>query len=106
MVDYGINGDFDIYFSDFRDFVEVDGRAEFEDDVVTRLHDEFRDVIGRRGIDDTIEQKIELAVTRVARDFDIIDSISRINIFRVDFEPDTIGVEITYNTGDTFEETI
>jgi hypothetical protein len=106
MVDYGINGDFDIYFGEYGDFAVVDGRDEFEDDLAIILHDEFGKVVGKGNFSDTIEQQLKLAITRVAREFGIIESISRINVSLLKNEPETIGVELVYDTGDTFEETI
>lgn len=106
MVDYSINSDFDIHFTEWGDFAVVDGLEEFEQDVVIRLHENqksiYRDEAGRK-----IErEKIRLSVTRVAKEFDVIDSIENISITEVQAADKSYQVEVTYKTGDIFTEEI
>jgi hypothetical protein len=103
MVDYSINRDFDIYFNEWGDFVTVDGLAEFEQDVVIQLHDNLESVISGSNSENA-EEKITLEVARVARQFDVIDSIKNIDVSRSFEGRGTYEVLVTYNTGDTFVE--
>lgn len=104
MVDYSINDKFDIHFNEWKDFATVDGLEEFEQDVVIQLHDNERDILGARSNSDVAKQKIELAVTRVARQFGVIDSIAELNVSEVRDETASYQVEVTYLTGETFSE--
>lgn len=103
MVDYSINENFDIHRNEWGDFVTVDGLAEFEQDVVVQLHANQRDLIYQNK-SDTTKQKIKLQVQRIARQFDVIDSISRISVEKTLGEEASYEVEVWYNTGDTFKE--
>jgi len=104
MVDYSINKEFDIHLTKWGDFVTVDGREEFEQDIVIQLHDKFDEVLGFRGSRDSTKHKIKLAVTRIAEEFDQIDSIKNIDVVRSRDASSTYQVEVTYDTGDTFSE--
>ena len=82
-------------------FLTVGGLDEFHQSVVIRLHDRIGDTL----TDESIE-KIQLAVTRVAREHDKIDEIANISVQRSRERPDTVNVTIQYVSGETFQQTI
>lgn len=104
MVDYALNGNFDVYFNEWNDLKTVDGKEEFEQDVVVTLHDEMDDII-QYGFTDTARQKIKLAINRTAESYGVIDSIRDVVITKSIDKPYTFEVEIVYSVGDTFTET-
>lgn len=103
MVDYSLNEDFDIHFNDWDDFVVVEGLKEFEDDLATTLHDEMGEVI-KFGFTNTAREKINLAVTRTARQNDVIDNIEQVTITETIDKPETFEVSIVYSVGESFTE--
>lgn len=105
MVDYSINEDFDLHYTEWDDFKTVDGLEEFQQDVVIRLHEQQRRLFSS-GNRETTKQKIRLTVKRVAKQFDVINSIKRISVRRVVGESASYEVIVNYNTGDTFSEEI
>jgi flavin-binding protein dodecin len=112
MVDYSINGQKDLHFTEYDKFVTVDGREEFQQNVVIALQAAQADLIGQTS-DDTITEKIQLAVSRVAKAMDNLDSIRQVNVSK---PGDTvlgkrqpagkITVEIVYTSGAVFQETV
>lgn len=106
MVDYSIDESFDLHFNDSGSFVEVDGKAEFEEDLVVVIEERFSDVINGYSGSDNITQKIQLLIKRIASESGVINSIERINITEPVDKPETVFVEIGYSSGDTFEELI
>jgi hypothetical protein len=112
MVDYSLNENKDLHFTEFNKFVLVDGREEFEQNVMTLLQAAQADLIGQTN-DDTISEKIELAVSRVAKANENLDSINDINVRKPGDRvlggqqpAGKITVEIVYTSGETFEETV
>lgn len=106
MVDYSIDDSFDLHFNDRDNFEEVDGKEEFEQDLVIRIHDEFREIIEGYNSSENITEKVQLFVKRIASEHEVIDSIEQLVITRPVETPGTVNVEIGYSTGRTFEETI
>jgi hypothetical protein len=106
MVDYSINNEFDIRLDDHNTPETVDGKDEFEEDVVIRLYNDFRAVIEGYSTSENITEKIQLVVRRLAAESGVIDSIERILVSRAVDRPETVIVEIMYSSGETFEETL
>lgn len=106
MVDYSVDESFDLHFNDRDNFVEVDGKDEFEEDLVIRIHDRFEEVIEGYNRSGNITEKIQLLIKRVASEYGIIDSIKRLVVKEPVDQPETVLVEIGYSSGETFEETI
>lgn len=101
MVDYKLDDSFDFQINEWNDFDTVEGLSEFEQNVVVTLHDEQDDII-QRGFGNTARQKIRLAVTRTAKQFDEIDNIAQLEISRVTDARKAFAVNIIYDTGDSF----
>jgi len=106
MVDYSIDGSFDIHFTEWDDFVTVDGLAEFEQDVVIQLHENLEVAQSHRGSQKTAKDKIRLQVSRVAKQFGVIDAIKNISVEKIRGTAGSYAVEVTYQTGDTFRDEI
>lgn len=104
MVDYSIDEDFDLHFNEWDDFAVVDGIDEFEQDVVVTLHYEMRNIINSPS--STARQKIRHAVNRTAKEYNVIENIASIEITNPIDSPDTFAVNIIYETGGQFQETI
>lgn len=104
MVDYSIDENFDIHFNEWDDFVVVDGLAEFEEDVVVQLHDNLEEVLANPGGRNTAREKIRLQVSRIAKQFGVIDSIKNISVERITDARSSFQVTVTYQTGDAFTE--
>lgn len=106
MTDYSIDNNFDLHFNDVNDFVTVDGRREFEQDLVVRLHFDLADLLGTDLRSTNTEKKITLLATRVAKEYDQLDSLEEVSVNRSVDQPNTLDVQITYSSGEIFEETI
>lgn len=104
MVDYKLDGGFDIIKSDYGSFQEVDGLEEFEQDLVVDIHYELIEILAS-GEKDTLKDKITLMATRQARERNLLDSVHQITVSETD-TADTVDVEISYKSGRIFEETI
>lgn len=104
MVDYSINEDFDLELTDWGDIRTVDGFEEFQQDVVKRLHERERELLATRGNSQTQQERIALEVTRVARDFDVVDDIEELAVARIRGESASYRVQVTFKTGDSFIE--
>jgi hypothetical protein len=106
MVDYSIDDSFDLHFNEVNDFETVAGREEFEQDLLIECDAQFGDIIGGLRTSQNIEQKIELLATRIAKKFDVIQSISRIDVRQIPERADAISLNIIYTSGESFEEVL
>jgi hypothetical protein len=105
-MDYSINNEFDIRLGENNSPQTVDGRQEFEEDVVIRLYNDFQDVIQGYSSSENVTEKIQLAIRRLAAESEIIDSVKRILVRRAVDRPETVIVKIDYSSGESFEETL
>jgi hypothetical protein len=103
MVDYSIDGSFDIKKDDYGGLVEVSELEEFEQELIVDVHYKLVDIV--QSSQGTIEEKITLMATRLARQKDVIDQVTEISVSKPKTS-DTVAVEISYTTGRTFEETL
>jgi hypothetical protein len=106
MVDYSIDNTFDLFKTEYNDIAEVDGIEEFEQDLIVQLNYRLQDYIGGYKNSDTLEEKITLIATRLAREYDFLDSINRINATELPERRETIAVEIVYESSRNFTETL
>jgi hypothetical protein len=106
MVDYSVDESFDIHFTKLQDFATVSGRDEFEEDVMIDIHFKLAELTGTHKNKENLEEKIKLQVSRTAKKYNAIDNIEEIYIERLFRKPDTISVEIVYETGEVFQESI
>lgn len=107
MVDYSIDSSFDLRLGKTNNTpLTVEGKEEFEEDVVIRLYDDFRDVIEGYTTSENVTEKIQLVIRRLASETNIINSIERISVSRAIDRPETVIIEIGYSTGESFEETL
>lgn len=106
MVDYSVDDTFDLHFTDDDNFAEVSGREEFEENLIIELDHRLGEIVGGYRTSDTVAEKAEMLANRVAKQFDVVNQIERINAFEPIDQPDTIALEVFYITGDSFEETL
>lgn len=105
MVDYAIDGGFDIYTNNRGTIDTVEDVKEFEQDLVTRLHFRLRDASGYAVQSNTLKEKINTIARRAATEYDVLDSIHRISINEKVGE-NKIELEIEYTTNESFQELI
>lgn len=102
-MDLSLNDEFSVHLDDRNDLAVVEGRAAFEQSVVVRVTDRMHDsIMGATGRQN-IEEKIHLAVSRVARNHDQLDSIASIDITQPTGQPDTYAVEVEYLEAGDFD---
>jgi hypothetical protein len=104
MVDYSVDGDFDLHFNDFQDFATVSGREEFEQDLIIYLNDELQDLLGTYKSVSTIEEKITLRAVRIAKQFDIVDRIKNVEVNKPLDATNDLEVVINYKSGEKYRE--
>lgn len=106
MVDYAIDSTFDIFRTEYDNISEVDGLEEFEQDLIVELDTQIQEYTGGYKNTNTLEQKVVLLATRLARQHDILDSVVNISANPVPNRPETLAVEIEYESSQTFDETL
>jgi hypothetical protein len=105
-MDYKLDEDFDIEFTDWGDFKTVDGREEFEQQLHVRLHDNQRRILGDKSSSETTKEKIRQIVARVAKQEGVIERVASLNISDLSSASQSINVELAYDTGETFTESL
>ena len=106
MVDYSVGENFDIFKTEYNDIAEVDGLEEFEEDLVVKLDDLLDEYTGGYKNSGTLEEKVVLIATRLARESDILDSVARINATDLPEQKETLAIEIIYESAQNFNETL
>lgn len=104
MVDYAVDSTFDLFKTDHNDIAEVDGIEEFEQKISIRLHYKIKEYVEGYKDTDALLERVNLIVTRVAREEDVLDSIVSINASEVPEKKETLAVEIVYESADNYEE--
>lgn len=98
MSDLALDSDFSVFLDDQNEVATVDGREYFEQSVRVMITDYlYSSVLGESDIA-TIKQKINLQVSRVAREHDELDGISRITVEQSEDDPHTYLVRINYTS--------
>lgn len=103
MADIGLNGNFSVYLDDQNDIAYVNGRDAFEQEVVIKITDYlYAETIGDVSLTN-LKSAVKLQISRVANDFDEIESIESVDISRTG--QGTLETTIIYDTGEplTFE---
>jgi hypothetical protein len=103
MLDLSLNSDFSVFLDDNGDLATVSGREEFEQSVVIMMTELIRNSVIGQFDQSTIEQKLKLEATRVARSHDKLTEISRIDVSPHPENPHTYVVSIDYKTDEFFE---
>lgn len=103
MVDYKIDSTFQAVRTDWGSFKSVSGVDEFEQEVIVTLHSKLQEVIGETDSKEIIP-RIELIVTRLAREYDVIAEVKQIDISVSDDARGRYDVEIIYETTAPFSE--
>lgn len=102
MIDLALNSNFSVHLDDTNDIAAVEGNATFEQLVVVRLTDFMYNTLpGLVGNSKTTKERIRQEATRVARETNSLDAISRIAIEQV--SPSTYSVTIEYLASDDFQ---
>lgn len=104
IVDLAVDENFEVFINNKGDLAGVRGRAAFEQEVVIRLTDRMRDIIGEPAVDE--ETVTKLAETYARRVATAMDQLENVSTFRAEFsdeEVDTLEVTIVYNTGEMLE---
>lgn len=102
MTDLFVNRFFDVELDDRNDVRTVDGRAKFEQSVAIYLTDYMYDITGDVDIS-VLKERIRLQVSRVENNHQMIESIDLVNIGETPGDAGTIGVEIVYESDETFD---
>jgi hypothetical protein len=106
MVDYSVDSTFDLHFTGNGDFAIVEGREEFEEDFVIELDSEFGNLLTTTTGNKAVREKIHLIAVRTAKKYDVVDRLQEIQITEPVDKPYTIEIELLYDTGETFQETL
>lgn len=99
MPDIGVDGNFDVYIGPRGDLPFLTGKAAFNQRIIYLITSEFHDVIGE-GDPDKIREQIRVRANQIAAQSEEIDSLHGIYVERSDEDPNTMIVEITYDTGE------
>lgn len=105
MADLNLNSDFSVHLDDRNDLAYTEGRKAFEQAVVISLTDYlYNQALDERGFQNQ-KKAVKLQVSRVARRYDEIENIKRINIQRSTTTENALEVDIVFDTGEplTFE---
>jgi hypothetical protein len=97
MEDLKLNSNFSVHLDDRNDLATVSDREAFEQSVVMMLTDFMYNTLPGLYQSNTIEEKIELQVTRVAREHNNLDALEAIDINEKLGEADTYEVRIIYS---------
>ncbi|WP_144797695.1 hypothetical protein [Halorubrum depositum] len=106
MLDLALDSDFSVFLDASNDLATVSGREQFEQSVVIMLTELMRNSAIGEFDQATIEQKLKLEASRVARQHDRISEISGIRVEPHDENPHAYVVGIDYKSNEVFEETI
>ncbi|UBF19612.1 T4 gp25-like baseplate wedge protein [Halorubrum tailed virus 10] len=106
MLDLALNSDFSVFLNENGDLGTVSGREEFEQSVVILMTELMRSSAIGEFDQSTIEQKLKLEATRVARKHDFLTDISGIDVSPHKENPHTYVVSIDYKSDRIFEENI
>jgi len=108
MQDLKLNSNFSVHLDDRNDLATVSGREAFEQSIVMMLTDFMYGTVLGLSSRENIKERINLEVTRVAREHDLLDSIEYISINEKLGESDTFEVRVSYSSTDEaeFEEDI
>jgi len=105
-MDYKLNRDFDIEFTEWGDFQTVEGREEFEQKLIVRLHANERPLIGANSTSSSVKEKARQIITRTAREFEVVDTIAQLNISTETPVGQTLKITVAYDTGNSFTRSI
>ena len=107
MIDLKLDGSFNVAFGGGRDLQTVTGRELREQQLRVAVGSYFERLVGIRGTEQNVLNKVELYARRVAEDLDFADEVTSV---RVDLNERGRGVEalveLQYDNGDTAELTI
>jgi hypothetical protein len=103
MLDLALDSDFSVFLDSSNDLATVSGRAEFEQSVVVMLTELMQSSAIGEFDQATIEQKLKLEASRVARRHDRISEISGISVSPHPENPHTYVISIDYKSDDIFE---
>lgn len=107
MIDLKLDDSFNVSFGGGRDLQTVTGRELLEQQLRVAVGTYFERLVGARGAEQNVLNKVELEARRVAEDLDFVDELTSV---RVSLKDDTRGVnaviELQYDTGETAELTI
>lgn len=106
MVDYAIDSTFDIYFTEENKFAVANDRKEFEDDLSIALDEQLSQYIGQRKSTANLKQRVKLLATRFVNESNAVESVASVRVTETPLKSTSIALEITYRTGETFEETL
>lgn len=103
--DLKLNSGLEVFIDSTGDLASVGGREHFEQLVGIRLLLVYEQLVGLRDPEE-IEAKLVVEAQELARSMSQLERITSISVNEVIDEPNTFNVEITYETEETFEETL
>lgn len=101
-MEFSLNRDFSIHLDQHNDIALVDKREQFEQTIALKLTKLMQDSVIGETDPELVRQQLRLAVTRVARDHDLIDGVESINIARSEESASTYEVGIVYDSQAVF----
>jgi hypothetical protein len=103
-MDIALNDEFDVFIDHRGDLATVEGREAFEQQLILWVQERFTRALSEYG-DDEIIDLLEVEAERVAEEVDRVVALSGFNVEFSDTKPNTVIVEIIYDTGEitTFE---
>lgn len=94
--DLRLNSNFDLVIDDRNDLATVEGRDQFEQEVVIYVTEYMYGVIGTTG-EDTMRERLRLQVNRVADDHDLINRVADVKVTPSAEKANTFEVRIIYD---------
>jgi hypothetical protein len=104
MVDYSLDGNFELERTEWNDFETVDGLEEFEQDLAVSIHFRMKELLSGAVGSSSIKGKIRSQVYRVAQLYEVIEQISSVTVTRELAGENSYRVEVTYRTEQPFSE--
>lgn len=102
MVDYELDGDFHLVTTSWGAVKDTDGLREFEQTLAILLSDKMDHIIGQTSSADLIPNKIRLAVTRVAKEYEMLDEVDEVVVAETNTPSQEYQVTIYYNSDEPF----
>lgn len=101
VFDIAVDEDFEVIINSSGFLETVHGQAGLEQAIALRLTDRYYDLIGTDLENDNITKLLEVEARRVAETLNALSRLQAISVQYSDEMPETIEVEIMYNTGDS-----
>lgn len=107
VVDLRVDESFNVFINHRGDLAGVKGRAAFEQELIIRLTERMRGLIGQPDVgEDSLRELARSYAERVASEMDVLDSVASFAAEFSDEEFSTMDIELVYDTGEVLEFSI